>query len=159
MNGFELWPSASEDLDISDAMGLFSVLDSDGTGAIEHAEFLVGCLRLRGGAKAVDMVRVQMEQEWMHNALLQMRQMMQELYRWREKERLQVSESGPPPGAEESDLELSDQLGASEQIFPKLSESHVVADYRTNLAAEERAVSLQELKRISSDASHARWEA
>ena len=131
-------------------MGLFSVLDSDGTGAIEHAEFLVGCLRLRGGAKAVDMVRVQMEQEWMHQALLQMRQMMQELLRWREKERLQVSEGLPERS--ESELELSDQLAASEQMFPKLSESHVVADYRTSLPAEERAVSLQELKRISSDA-------
>lgn len=59
---------SSLDLDISDAIGLFSVLDSDGTGAIEHSEFLLGCLRLRGGAKAVDMVRVQMEQEWMHQA-------------------------------------------------------------------------------------------
>eukprot|EP00437_Effrenium_voratum_P057756 CAMPEP_0181535366 /NCGR_PEP_ID=MMETSP1110-20121109/74218_1 /TAXON_ID=174948 /ORGANISM="Symbiodinium sp., Strain CCMP421" /LENGTH=519 /DNA_ID=CAMNT_0023666743 /DNA_START=34 /DNA_END=1590 /DNA_ORIENTATION=+ len=72
---------SSLELDISDAVGLFSVLDSDGTGAIEHSEFLLGCLRLRGGAKAVDMVRVQMEQEWMHQAMLHQKELMRELLR------------------------------------------------------------------------------
>ena len=33
------------------------------TNAIEESDFLLGCLRMRGGASGVDMVRIQMEQE------------------------------------------------------------------------------------------------
>lgn len=149
---------SSLDLDISDAIGLFSVLDSDGTGAIEHSEFLLGCLRLRGGAKAVDMVRVQMEQEWMHQAMLTMRSMMQDLMKVSRAKAFEM-QLELTPSCDGSDIELSDfaKFSSSSQIFPKSSESMGVTgllsyEYRTNLPSEERAVSLKELKRISSDA-------
>ena len=50
------------ELDMSDAVKVFQILASEKTGAIEESDFLLGCLRLRGGATAVDMVRMQMEQ-------------------------------------------------------------------------------------------------
>ena len=151
---------SSLELDISDAIGLFSVLDSDGTGAIEHSEFLLGCLRLRGGAKAVDMVRVQMEQEWAHQALLQMRSTIHEIMKLTQLSAISKSkgteslrmEAVATDGFEGSDPGGIEAGGAS-QIFPQYDESRTPREeYRTDLPSEERAVSLQELKRISSDA-------
>lgn len=42
------------DVDISEAAGLFRLLDLDNSGSIDSEEFLSGCLRLKGGAKALD---------------------------------------------------------------------------------------------------------
>lgn len=42
------------DVDPSDAKGLFRLLDVDDSGVVEADEFLSGCLRLRGPAKALD---------------------------------------------------------------------------------------------------------
>lgn len=67
----------SLDLDMSDAVKVFQILASEQTGAIEESDFLLGVLRLRGGATAVDMVQMQMQQEWSHAALAQMKIMMQ----------------------------------------------------------------------------------
>mmetsp|Transcript_53000 Transcript_53000/g.152699 ORF Transcript_53000/g.152699 Transcript_53000/m.152699 type:complete len:820 (+) Transcript_53000:66-2525(+) len=49
------------DIDISEAKGLFSLLDRDGSGAIDSDEFLGGCLRLRGPAKSLDLQLVMRE--------------------------------------------------------------------------------------------------
>jgi len=43
------------DIDISEARGLFHLLDRDRSGTIDADEFLGGCLRLRGPAKSLDM--------------------------------------------------------------------------------------------------------
>lgn len=43
------------DVDVSEAKGLFRLLDLDGSGSIDAEEFLSGCLRLRGPAKALDL--------------------------------------------------------------------------------------------------------
>eukprot|EP00747_Dinoflagellata_sp_TGD_P014847 gnl/TRDRNA2_/TRDRNA2_123781_c0_seq1.p1 gnl/TRDRNA2_/TRDRNA2_123781_c0~~gnl/TRDRNA2_/TRDRNA2_123781_c0_seq1.p1 ORF type:complete len:226 (+),score=36.95 gnl/TRDRNA2_/TRDRNA2_123781_c0_seq1:3-680(+) len=43
------------ELDISEARGLFSLLDVENTGQINGEEFVYGCLRLRGMAKAIDL--------------------------------------------------------------------------------------------------------
>lgn len=148
---------SSLELDISDAIGLFSVLDSDGTGAIEHSEFLFGCLRLRGGAKAVDMVRVQMEQEWMHNATINMKTMMQEIMKLTQLSAVSKSKGTEPvrleAGASEISFpEVSEIVGGTSQILPYYYDDLRAEEYRTELLSEERAVTLQELKRISSDA-------
>ena len=145
---------SSLELDISDAVGLFSVLDSDGTGAIEHSEFLLGCLRLRGGAKAVDMVRVQMEQEWMHQAMLHQKELMRELLRVTSTRSKALDEFRVGKVAsEKSEYNMSGESVLVSDVFHRASESHSFSrHYRTNLQAEERAVTLQELKRISSDA-------
>jgi len=49
------------DIDISEARGLFELLDRDGSGTIDADEFLSGCLRLRGAAKAIDLQLVMCE--------------------------------------------------------------------------------------------------
>merc|ERR1719499_3087492 len=43
-------------IDPSEAQGLFKLLDDDGSGSVSIEEFITGFLRLKGGAKAVDMV-------------------------------------------------------------------------------------------------------
>jgi hypothetical protein len=44
----------SIDVDPSDARGIFTLLDQDNSGCITFEEFVSGCCRLRGGAKALD---------------------------------------------------------------------------------------------------------
>lgn len=43
------------DIDMSEAEGLFRLLDINGSGAIDIEEFLNGCIRFRGPAKALDL--------------------------------------------------------------------------------------------------------
>jgi len=47
------------DIDISEAKGLFELLDNNGNGLIAYEEFLSGCLRVRGSAKSLDL--------WVHH--------------------------------------------------------------------------------------------
>lgn len=54
------------DLDPSEARGLFRLLDIDGSGSVDAEEFLNGCLRLRGPAKALDLALVMREMHRMH---------------------------------------------------------------------------------------------
>merc|ERR1719223_1055502 len=42
-------------VDPSEALGLFRLMDIDGSGEVGAEEFLSGCLRLRGPAKALDL--------------------------------------------------------------------------------------------------------
>merc|ERR1712151_182601 len=43
------------DLDPSEARGLFDLLDTDGDDEVEAQDFVMGCLRLRGPARAIDL--------------------------------------------------------------------------------------------------------
>jgi len=43
------------DVNPSEAKGLFSLLDLDNSGTIDAEEFLAGCIRLRGPAKALEL--------------------------------------------------------------------------------------------------------
>jgi len=43
------------DLDISEAREIFKLIDIDDSGSIDPEEFLNGCFRLRGSAKAIDL--------------------------------------------------------------------------------------------------------
>lgn len=56
-------------LDIWDAWTFFRLLDSDGGGEVEVEEFLMGCLRLRGPATAMDMGKVLRDQTWLVQTL------------------------------------------------------------------------------------------
>jgi hypothetical protein len=49
------------DVDISEAEGLFKLLDIDESGQVDYEEFLEGCMRLRGNARAIDVVTVMIE--------------------------------------------------------------------------------------------------
>merc|ERR1740121_1325753 len=48
----------SIDVDLSEARSLFDMLDTDHKGQIQFAEFLSGCMRLQGPARAIDLVLV-----------------------------------------------------------------------------------------------------
>ena len=48
----------SLEIDVWDAWTFFKLLDLDSGGGIEVEEFLMGCLRLRGTARAVDMAKL-----------------------------------------------------------------------------------------------------
>merc|ERR1719382_246796 len=48
-------------LDPYEARGLFLLLDIDGSGEVDIEEFCCGCLRLKGGAKTVDLVTLMYE--------------------------------------------------------------------------------------------------
>lgn len=51
----------SIDLDVSEAKGLFSLLDIEGTGEVLAEDFLSGCMALRGSARSLDLRIVRYE--------------------------------------------------------------------------------------------------
>merc|ERR1719440_1645900 len=57
----------SVDLDPSEARSLFKLMDADQSGTVEAEEFVMGCLRLRGTAKAIDLATLMYEnRRWFH---------------------------------------------------------------------------------------------
>jgi len=56
---------ASIGLDVWDAWSFFKLLDLDEGGSVEADEFLMGCLRLRGQARAVDVGKIIHDQTWL----------------------------------------------------------------------------------------------
>jgi len=56
------------DLEVTDVRTLFLLLDRDRKGCVNVEEFLLGCFRLKGGAKTLDVIKLQYQCEWMmHN--------------------------------------------------------------------------------------------
>lgn len=51
----------SIDVAVCEAQWLFDILDYDNSGSINFAEFLIGCIRLQGPARAIDLVMVTRE--------------------------------------------------------------------------------------------------
>jgi len=55
-------------LELMDVRTLFLLLDRDRKGYIDIEEFLLGCFRLKGEAKTLDVMKLQYQSEWiMHN--------------------------------------------------------------------------------------------
>ncbi|CAJ1383570.1 unnamed protein product [Effrenium voratum] len=52
-------------LDVSDAWSFFKLLDLDAGGSVEIEEFLMGCLHLRGTARAIDVGKIIHDQAWL----------------------------------------------------------------------------------------------
>jgi len=52
-------------IDVSAAQGLFRLLDLDSSGSVSAKEFLVGCMRMRGGARSVDLATLMYENKRM----------------------------------------------------------------------------------------------
>mmetsp|Transcript_118861 Transcript_118861/g.222189 ORF Transcript_118861/g.222189 Transcript_118861/m.222189 type:complete len:91 (-) Transcript_118861:130-402(-) len=46
-------------------MGLFKLLDIDGSGAVGIEEFVIGCMRLKGSAKSIDLATLMYENKRM----------------------------------------------------------------------------------------------
>jgi len=56
-------------LEISDVRTLFTLLDIDQTGAVDVEEFLIGCQKLKGEAKSLDLAVVNHEIKWLISSL------------------------------------------------------------------------------------------
>lgn len=56
---------ASIGLEIHEAMGLFKLLDIDGSGCVGVEEFVIGCMRLKGSAKSIDLATLMYENKRM----------------------------------------------------------------------------------------------
>ena len=149
---------ASLGLEICDAIGLFQVLDSDSTGSVEQMEFLLGCLRLRGGAKTMDLVRIQMEQEWAHSALQGVTATLAQLQHAVSK--LRVGQAISVQIDDDDFLCASESKQPFAQPNPSTQPSLVTPTrrYRTQLQAQERALTLQELNRVAETTEWARTE-
>ncbi|CAK0843020.1 unnamed protein product [Prorocentrum cordatum] len=58
------------ELEIMDVRTLFLLLDRDRKGYVSTDEFLLGCFRLKGEARTLDIMKLQYQCEWiMHNVL------------------------------------------------------------------------------------------
>jgi len=55
-------------LDASEARTLFKLLDLDESGEIEISEFMLGCERLKGESRSLDIAIIQYELRWLTNA-------------------------------------------------------------------------------------------
>jgi len=55
---------SSLELDIDQVRTLLTLLDRDQNGEVDIEEFITGCLRLKGGAKSLDMAILQYQIEW-----------------------------------------------------------------------------------------------
>jgi hypothetical protein len=56
-------------LEITDVKSLFALMDRDRTGAIDIEEFLMGCLRLKGEARSLDLAKLSLQTEWIMECL------------------------------------------------------------------------------------------
>lgn len=65
------------ELDFTDVATLFTLLDRNQNGTIDLGEFLRGCMRLKGEARAFDIAKLQYQSEWlMHNMNLVMQELL-----------------------------------------------------------------------------------
>jgi hypothetical protein len=69
------------DLDVSQAKKLFRLMDLDKSGTISREEFIVGCSRLRGEAKELDIAILQYEIRWIKNLLVNLGHHLDEHFR------------------------------------------------------------------------------
>jgi len=58
------------DVDVSEAWGLFQLLDGDNSGTVDAYEMVSGCLRLRGHAMALDLALVLHEMNKIHTSIV-----------------------------------------------------------------------------------------
>jgi len=58
------------DLEATQVEGLFKLLDTDAEGTVDIDEFVMGCLRLKGSAKTVDVATIMYDQKIMESKLL-----------------------------------------------------------------------------------------
>eukprot|EP00928_Gymnodinium_smaydae_P092705 TRINITY_DN7664_c0_g1_i2.p1 TRINITY_DN7664_c0_g1~~TRINITY_DN7664_c0_g1_i2.p1 ORF type:complete len:352 (+),score=70.71 TRINITY_DN7664_c0_g1_i2:1095-2150(+) len=58
-------------LEVSDSWQLFKILDEDRSNIIDVEEFIMGCMRLKGGAKNVDLVKMNSDQRWFMGSVSQ----------------------------------------------------------------------------------------
>lgn len=65
--------TSSLDIDLVDARDFFSILSNNGTLDVDAETFVVGCMKLRGSARSVDLYNVQRLLEQVHTEILFMK--------------------------------------------------------------------------------------
>jgi len=143
------------DLDVNDdERTFFEMLDRDKTGVVQKSEFVLGCLRLKGEAKAVDIVRVQQN-------MLELRMMLGSIMDKLAINKKQTKAISDPNMGEDTVFSQPNHVGKaiSKKTLPGLSR-----DISSRLAdgaiqpmmvvgcripkTEERAMSLKELRNL-----------
>jgi len=104
------------DVDPSEAKGLFRLLDLDGSGFIDAEEFLSGCLRLRGPAKALDLALLMHEVRRMVSRIQEQKKLLQ-----KQLSRLRVGEHGVSTLTESDRLSLISPTAAFDQRMAALT--------------------------------------
>jgi len=59
----------SLDITPTESWTFFSQLDADRSREVELEELIIGCLRLKGGARSVDVVRLAYENKWVSKTI------------------------------------------------------------------------------------------
>merc|ERR1711972_468020 len=70
----------SLDLDVSQAKDFFEMLDTDGSNFVGIDEFVEGCLRLKGGARSVDVNMVLLNIRKIHHQVRQLQKKSQQQF-------------------------------------------------------------------------------
>jgi len=89
------------DLEVTDVRTLFLLLDRDRRGFINVEEFLLGCFRLKGEAKTLDVMKLQYQCEWIMHNMASMMNMLNRL------DALGKTESSLHLGTEDADPALT----------------------------------------------------
>jgi hypothetical protein len=66
-------------LEVMDVRTLFLLLDRDRKGFISTEEFLLGCFRLKGEAKTLDIMKLQYQSEWVMHNLVRMQEKLDDM--------------------------------------------------------------------------------
>ncbi|CAK9014902.1 unnamed protein product [Durusdinium trenchii] len=151
------------DVDTSDAVKVFEILASQSTGGIEVTDFLLGCLRLQRGTTAVDIIRIQMQQEWGHDALVSMSTVLQKTSADFQEalhslsitttamEPLSAGISGGGPSLTKS-WTRRQSIHAVPELMASNDEEELREvlrhNQRTNLGSEDRAVTVPEMQQL-----------
>merc|ERR1712190_301059 len=67
-------------IDTSEAEGLFKLLDVDDSGEVGTEEFIVGCMRLKGTAKSIDLATMLYESKRMHTIMNKLMHVVEERF-------------------------------------------------------------------------------
>ena len=51
------------DITVADAVEMFDVLDTDNSGSVSASEFVTGCMRVKGEARTVDILKLDREMQ------------------------------------------------------------------------------------------------
>merc|ERR1712217_299119 len=69
------------EIDNADAWTLFKLLDTDGGGSVDITEFVDGCIRLKGGAKSIQMAQIMYHHKWIMDKLVAIEETLRPLAR------------------------------------------------------------------------------
>lgn len=121
------------DVDLSEAKGIFQLLDLNGNGSVDAEEFLSGCMRLRGPAKALELELLMHEVKQVHNEVCILASSMNEMT-------LTGLVARSPPGSVSDFLHRALSEAPEVLLSPTPTELRVVAAAGTAAAGGQEAL-------------------